>query len=243
MADNLVVFDLRGTLAHFRRPDTLATHATYPFFPRTALRGLIAAILGRTSIPEQDLCGLQLLAPVRTVAHQLSLHGKRWESGSGSDASFSRPTSIELVVNPAYRVYYHGSLAEQLNAALRQSRSHFHTYLGAAFCLTFPRWVDQLPAAHLQPLDWTTADQIETATVVPTPCVRRLDTADGRQYARVGGILYRHLGQRRFRGTIHVLYEAQARTLRFQPNANATSSPDRLIRFVQHSQHGTICLW
>jgi CRISPR-associated protein Cas5h len=41
----IVAFDLRGPVAHYRRPDTLGTHASYPFIPRTALRGLIGAVL------------------------------------------------------------------------------------------------------------------------------------------------------------------------------------------------------
>ena len=52
--DRLVVFDLRGTLADSRRPDTLGTHASYPFMPPTTLRGLIAAVLGLEYRADQD---------------------------------------------------------------------------------------------------------------------------------------------------------------------------------------------
>jgi len=34
----LLVFDLAADLGHFRRPEYTATHATYPFITRTALR-------------------------------------------------------------------------------------------------------------------------------------------------------------------------------------------------------------
>src|SRR5262249_10509528 len=61
----VVVFELRGELAHFRRPDTLGTHASYPFPTRTALRGLIAAVLGEEAWPEGGRAGLRLLGPVR----------------------------------------------------------------------------------------------------------------------------------------------------------------------------------
>jgi CRISPR-associated protein Cas5h len=30
----IVAFDVRGPLAHYRRPDTLGTHASYPFITR-----------------------------------------------------------------------------------------------------------------------------------------------------------------------------------------------------------------
>ncbi|MDZ7270941.1 MAG: CRISPR-associated protein Cas5, partial [candidate division KSB1 bacterium] len=77
----VLIFDLRGSVAHYRRPDTMGTQATYPFITRTALRGLIASMLGLDMLPEQARCGLRLLGPVRTVAQELSMHGKSWVSG------------------------------------------------------------------------------------------------------------------------------------------------------------------
>src|SRR5436309_792200 len=100
----ILIFDLRGPLAHFRRPDTLATHASYPFLTRTALRGLVGSVLGLTELPADVWAGLRLMGPVRTVAQELSLHGKTWEARSGKKNEFHRPTSIELVVKPHYRV-------------------------------------------------------------------------------------------------------------------------------------------
>src|SRR5258707_111278 len=121
----VVVFEVRGELAHFRRPDTLATHASYPFPTRTVLRGLIAAVLGEDRWSDNGRVGLRLLGPVRTVAQQLSLHGKTWEKGSGAAASFHRPTSIELVVQPHYRVYTAGPHADRLAGMLRAGKSYF----------------------------------------------------------------------------------------------------------------------
>src|SRR5947207_5703079 len=130
---DVVVFEVRGTLAHFRRPDTLGTHATYPFLPRTALRGLVGSILGLTSMPEGVQAGIRLLRPVRTVAQELSLHGKTWEAASGRPESFHRPTAIELVMEPYYRLYYAGPHATELEDRLKRRHSHYHTYLGSAF--------------------------------------------------------------------------------------------------------------
>lgn len=126
----VVAFDVRGELAHFRRPDTLGTHATYPFPTRTVLRGLIAAVLGEQAWPEGGQVGLRLLGPVRTVAQQLTMHGKTWEAGSGRPESFHRPTSVELVMQPHYRIYTAGPHADRLAGMLRTGRSHYHTYLG-----------------------------------------------------------------------------------------------------------------
>jgi CRISPR-associated protein Cas5h len=237
----VLVFDLRGSLAHFRRPDTLGTHATYPFLTRTAARGLVASILGRTSLPTEMRTGLRLLKPVRTVTQELSLHGKTWEAQSGRPDSFHRPTAVELVVEAHYRLYCAGPLVEELNGRVRGRRSEYHTYLGSAFCLTFPEWRDDVEAplvvlAEPRPL--------ECHSVVPGDAVGRLLVEEGSQYARVGGVLWDHDGEmheRRFRGrAVSVLYEVNGRSLRFEPSPR---TPETYWAFHDVPGEGTVCLW
>lgn len=237
---SLVIFELRGNLGHFRRPDTLGTHATYPFMTRTALRGLAASVLGRESVPERERTGLRLLSPVRTVAQELSLHGKTWQAGSGDERSFNRPTSIELLVQPAYRVYYHGETAEELAVRLHHGHSHYHTYLGSAFCLTFPRFVRSIQEIPLRASQEVAGETLETVAVVPTEAIKELLFDDGREYARVGGMLHRHVGGRRFRGSLSLIYEVSGKSIRFRPNRSA--DPDRW-GWVEVAEEGLICLW
>lgn len=237
----ILIFDLRGPLAHFRRPDTLATHASYPFFTRTALRGLVGSVLGLTELPADVRAGLRLLTPVRTVAQELSLHGKTWEAGSGRADSFHRPTSIELVVQPHYRIYYAGPYADELRRRLEAQQSHFHTYLGSAFCLTVPEWVRAVEAA--QPMTVEPGRLLTCVTVVPAPAVARLLPQGDCQYARVGGLLREHLGpfpERRFRGTLAVLYEVNGGPLIFE---SAQDGLDASWQFYELPDEGTACLW
>ncbi|MGE3808610.1 MAG: CRISPR-associated protein Cas5 [Gemmataceae bacterium] len=240
--ETVVVFELRGSIAHYRRPDTLGTHASYPFIPRTTLRGLIGAILGveyreeGDVLPAEARCGLCLLAPVKTVAQELSLHGKKWVRQGEQDSSFHRPTSLELVVNPHYRVFYAGPQADELADRLENRQSCFHTYLGSAFCLTFPEWVGRKPAEAIPP----DSRCIPCATVVPMPAVGRLLFDHGEQYARAGGLSREHIGGRRFRGTVSVIYEVTGRAVTFEP---ASPPTDVFWAFRQVPGEGTVCLW
>lgn len=230
----LLIFDLRGPLAHFRRPDTMGTQATYPFITRTALRGLAASILGLEALPEDPQCGIRLLAPVRTVAQELSMLGKGW-IGGGPD--FNRPTSVEIVVQPHYRVYYAGPLQDELSSRIRAGRSHYHTYLGSAYCLTFPEFVVDTEATALTP---EPGSLLECVSVVPSSVVSALRPDPGHEYARVGGVLYEHIGERRFRGTVNLLYEAHGRPTRFVLSGG--SSPYSCT-FCRVETEGTVCLW
>ena len=234
----VIVFEVRSELAHFRRPDTLATHATYPFPTRTALRGLIAAVLGEDRWSDNAHVGLRLLGPVRTVAQQLSLHGKTWEAGSGARGVFP-PSDIHRAGNTSALPRLHGRPPRRpagRDAARR--KSHFHTYLGSAFCLTFPRWVAAYDSPPVQP-----TGQIECASIVPAPAVGRLVLDAGRGCARVGGVLLEHLGpfaDRRFRGSTAVLYEPAGGSVVFEP---APRSEGAFWVFNDLPGEGMVCLW
>lgn len=241
---NLLVFDLHGSLAHFRRPDTTATHASYPFITRTALRGLLAAVLGLDALEGEAWTGIQLLSPIRTSVQELSMLGKGFLT---SGPAMNRPTAIELVVNPAYRIYYHGAWQDELASRIREGRSHYHTYLGCAYCLTKPVYVGEWNVPEVE-LD---GDNVYvTRTVLPTHAVARIVTrpsGDGlesrergiQQYGRVGGVHYEYLGERRFRGAVHLVYEKQGKPIAFVPEREPLSPPVRFAR----TEDEVICLW
>ncbi len=234
----LLVFDVAGSIAHYRRPDTAVTHATYPFPTRTALRGMLGAILG---LPEwttrEAWTGVRCLRPIRTRSQELSLLGKGWLGGSDS---FNRPTAIELVVEPAYRVYYAGPDADDLAERIRNRQSVYPTYLGSAFALTVPRFVTVEQAEELERASEVAgAAVVESPAVVPAHCVEAVEPVPGRVYARVGGVLHTHLGGRRFRRSMSFLYEPNGGSLRFRPALGPYDPPVRWVR----CSDGLVCLW
>ncbi len=228
----VLIFDLKGSLAHFRRPDTTSTHASYPFITRTALRGLLAAILGFNDGWEGEAwTGLQLLGPPRSRVQQMSMLGKYYlESGGGANKSLNRPTAVELVVEPRYRVYFVGDRLEELADLIREGRSAYHTYLGSAFALTFPAFVNLTEGDYLIP---EANEHLESVTVVPSHAVAALNLAAGAEYGRAGGMLHHYLGGRRFRGTINLIYEVSGRRrLLFSARGGELEPPVRFVRLV-----------
>ncbi len=199
----LLIFDLRASLAHFRRPDTTSTHATYPFIPRTALRGLLASVMGLDMWPEQGWTGMELLSPVQTRVQQLSLLGKGF---LGSDKTFNRPTTVEFVVNPAYRIYYTGTMIDELSERISRRQATYHTYLGSAFALSVPEFVELADTQIVSPTDFF--ESVPVKGVVPAHCIKNFVPEGPRRFARAGGMLYRALPQRRFQGSINFIYEA-----------------------------------
>ena len=225
----LLVFDLKGDIAHFRRPDTTATHASYPFITRTALRGLLGSILGLDRWTGEAWTGLQLLRPVHTKTQQLSLMGK----GYFSSGTFNRPTSLELVIKPHYRIYFYGDRFEALHEHLRQDLSVYHTYLGSAFALTKPAFVETLEGEEATPENTVTC-----LTVAPSHIVSNIEIQPGHQYVRAGGIPYESLGKQHYEGTMNFIFERSGKPFRFAPT-QGQGVPTRWVK----SQRGWISLW
>lgn len=231
----LLVFDLKGQLAHFRRPDTTATHSTYPFITRTAIRGLLGSILGLDQFQGEAWTGLKLLAPVKTRAQEMSLLGKGFlESGS----TFNRPTSVELIIQPHYRIFYTGEHLSELKQKIQDKQSVYHTYLGSAFALTFPEFITSCRAENLD-IASVQEQPLSTHTVVPTHVVNTIEAVDGAEYARAGGILYHYVGERKFRGTINMVYSTKGEPLVFYPKTGVYDPPVLFVR----ARGEVIVLW
>lgn len=204
-----LAFDVLGTVGHFRRPDTTATQMTYPFITPTAAKGLVGAILGIEDFVTADKVGIELLRPVRIVSQQMSMLGK--DPGS----SFNRPTTIELLVNPGYRIYYTGEeYTEQLLDFLSQDRVVYTTYLGAAYALTKPILFQVYSEVSYPMIE---EKEIELKTVVPTALIKKIVLKEDRYYCRAGGFLYEYIGGRCFEKSVDFLYEKDGKSISFIP--------------------------
>lgn len=233
----VLALEAKGSIAHFRRPDTLGAHATYPFIPRTTIHGLLAAIIGRESLEGEQWCGLELLSPVRTTVQELSMHGKTWLGKSNKEAEFNRPTSIELVIKPRYLIYYSGSHLEEVEKMVKSGKSYFHTYLGCAYCLTFPRFVSVNEASEI---DIDAGKEIVCQTIVPSHAIAKLIPDNSSQYGRVGAIPYEHIGERKFRGSLSLIYEVNGGSIRFIAVSSSRGLPYKICRMKEDK---IICLW
>ncbi|WP_338876717.1 type I-B CRISPR-associated protein Cas5b [Spirosoma sp. SC4-14] len=151
MNDNrLIVFELSGEYGHFRKFNTTTSPLTYPIPTRTALTGILGAILGveretaagrfpHDVIPVQELfsganCNLtvQLLAPVKRVNVGFNLLDT---GNSFFEIKKSGRTQIEfeLLKNPVFRVFVRlrdDELMDKLAKRLLNRNHHFTPYLG-----------------------------------------------------------------------------------------------------------------
>lgn len=139
-----VVFDVRAEYAHYRRPYAITTALTFPLPPRTALCGLIGAVVG---LPKDDglnelldhkaLFAVQLVEPVR-FGH-ISLNLIDTKDNRTFRPKPENPHTImryEVIREPRYRVFFsHDTLATHVHDLLAQGRTTYTPCCGLAWMI------------------------------------------------------------------------------------------------------------
>ena len=135
-----LLFNVRGRYAHFKKPETNNTPLTHDFITKTAMLGLIGAVLGierremREKFPlwsDGFLYGVQLKNAVRKESWSFTLR-----SLGGGQA----PKPLEFLRNPDFTVALAATTAEtrdvlqQFAQFLEEERAHFTPILGLHNC-------------------------------------------------------------------------------------------------------------
>lgn len=143
MAQRVVVFDVWSKYAYFRRPYSTTSALTFNFIPRSAVEGLIGAILGIASDRVYEALSSTKLAvgirnPVRKIPFATShVHSDFWKvmkaylDNKEAKGTYTSLVSLELLVEPRYRIYVDDSTIEQeLARSLLAHKTSYTPYLG-----------------------------------------------------------------------------------------------------------------
>lgn len=152
-----LVFDLWGDYAHFRKIETTTSPLTYSFPTRTALSGLIAAIMGLERDSYYDLFNsenarfaLRILSPVKKMRINVKL--------IKTDAGFflwdirenpRAPAPFEFLKEPHYRIYCwlkDEKRAKELKNSLDKHHSVYTPYLGISELIADFQFVGEFAA-------------------------------------------------------------------------------------------------
>lgn len=141
----ILVFDIFGDYAHFRKYFTNMSPTTFVVPPRTVLTGIIGALIGisKEENPEsfsleKAMISVQLTAPVNKVIMQIN--GIKADSLAklAMPVGVKRQINYEFVKKPCYRVYFtHQDQAvyEKVRNNLINHTSVYTLALGVAQCL------------------------------------------------------------------------------------------------------------
>lgn len=235
--NQLLVFDLVGPIAHFRKFYTNSSSLSYRLPPRTALAGVIAALLGRkrdTYYEELSLeharIGVALKVPVRTLIQTVNYLFTKNEGWDGSQGHTQIPVELVLPQPSApylrYRVYFtHADpeLTEELNQQLQRERYRYPLYLGLTEC---PAWVENPQCYKLQVLQSPTeALPIETA-IPASRLAGEVTLSEGLRIYK-DRMPFDFHPDRRLKAVEEVLWEAEGRPLRLPLKGEVFQLPEQ----------------
>ncbi|HHB79662.1 MAG TPA: type I-B CRISPR-associated protein Cas5 [Saprospiraceae bacterium] len=167
----ILIFDLYGEYGHFRKFNTTSSPLTYSAPTRSALIGVLGAILGveREIGPNQyaddtvPLCdffskdhtdiAIQVINPVKKVNIGFNLLDTGKSASSFFNVTNRTQIEFELLKNPKFRIFVHHSDANVLQelADRIKQRSHFFTpYLGLAQFTAIIDWVGLIDAKQVE---------------------------------------------------------------------------------------------
>ena len=163
----IIVFDIWGELAHFRRFFTTSSPLTFSFPPPTTLRGIIGAILGFSKEEyiektKELFFGIKLLSPIKKLRFGVNFiftkggggkfeptlfHDKKGDVGK----TLRTQVPIEFLKEPAYRIFLSGEdrLLNSLLNYLPYHKTEYTISLGLSECLADFRFVGEFEAESL----------------------------------------------------------------------------------------------
>lgn len=145
-AREFTVFEVAGDLAHFRRPYAITTALTFPVPPRTALCGLVGAVLGlpkneglRHFSDSDAVFGLEILEPLKTTSFSINLlDTKDNPTFRPKLVNPHTPMRYEFIRAPRYRILFsHNDLGPRLAETLRRGESEYTPCLGLAWLIAW----------------------------------------------------------------------------------------------------------
>ncbi len=159
MKGKVVLFDIWSPYGYFRRHYTTTTALTFNFIPRSALEGVVAAIIGLRSEEYHSKLqgakiGLNIINEVKKIPFStMHTHSDFWaemqaylEAKPRLGKDFHGRASLELLVQPQYRVYFnHPDFNNELVNNLKEHQTVFTPYLGTSSMIAnfdFVEYVD-----------------------------------------------------------------------------------------------------
>jgi len=249
----IVVFRYRGRYGHFRRPYTNVSSLSYPFPPRTAVAGLLGAILG---VRKEDVAetfnennariAVEMDAVVKTITHVTNFR----QDGPGDvNYSIKRPKKdwkpkplknvpaqnvstqipMELLRNPSYLIYANlNNGMDKLISRIKTERYVYTPCMGLSEFLVEVKYISVGMAEPLEP------GEFDVSTVVcKDDCALVLNHLKLEEGHNIHELKVPHLGtaQRTFTYRRY-LVNMTSKPLPVRMNERAYQYEDKIIAFL-----------
>ncbi len=162
--NKVLVFDIFGEYAHFRKYFTNMSPTTFLLPPRTVITGIIGAIIGidKAKNPEnfslkESLISVGLKKEVNKVVMQINGVKANSLSTLTMPVGQKRQINYEFVKNPLYRIYFSHNNTELYNKLKMKLEEHQAVYsisLGSAQCLANYDYIGEFDLSEVESPDF-----------------------------------------------------------------------------------------
>lgn len=174
----VLVFDIWGEYAHYKKIYATTSAVSYCLPPKTSLYGYVGAILGLEKNQylnyfqnKECLIGIQLLNPIVMQRININL---RAVLGRMKQTDNRKPTMMEFVYQPKYRIYfYHKNLEtyNRLKESLIEKCAVYTPSMGLASLISNFEFIDELDATLIR----TSNQSVKIDSVVPKSQFQKFD--------------------------------------------------------------------
>jgi len=222
MPEKFLVFDVWGDYAHFKKYYTTSSPLTFSVPPRTAVIGLISAIIGKDKkeylalmTKDKAEIAIQVINPIKKIriTHNLiNTKGGFWRPTKRSNHAPRTQICFEYLKNPKFRIYFRHFDSTIYNMLKQHLEKHLSVYtpcLGLSELIADFNFVAEYPVSKIL----TDENFSEIQTVLPLSQVIELDLLQsGKKYLKER-IPVEMLPDRIVTEYSEVLYEIEGKTI------------------------------
>jgi len=170
----VLVFDIWGDLAHFKRFYTTSSPLTFSFPPPTTIKGILGAIIGcdkeeYIDVFSRDRCkiSIQILKPIKKIRlglNYINTKGNFWRPTKHGKHEARTQIPAEFVKNPYYRIYVShkdGKIFDRLEEYVKSHRTFYTVSLGLSELLADFRYAGVLEFME------RVEGEVEISSVIP----------------------------------------------------------------------------
>ena len=234
-----LIFDVFGEYGCFRIPYTTTSVVSYPFPPRTAITGLVAAILGLKKESyehifneENSQISIQVLSPLKKIRVGLNLndtkHGITLKEISKKTKTPRTQIPFEFIKDCNYRIYIwlkDKELFNKLEEHLSSHTSVYTPYLGVAFGLADFKFIGKYKTEK------KSGEEILIHSVVPKKYINNMIVQSDKKYLVINRVPHYMNNLREVTKFEDFIYEAEGKPILFR---NIEYDKVKLENEIQH---------
>lgn len=182
--DKFLVFDVWGDYAHFKKYYTTSSPLTFSIPPRTAIIGLISAIIGKgkeeylsVMAKNKSKIAIRIIKPIKKIRitqNLIDTKGGYWRPVKRGNLTGRTQIRFEYLKEPRFRIYFSHSdigIYEILKNNLKEHKSVYTPYLGISECIADFVFIDEVSIDNI----CDSYDFININTVIPLDVIEEID--------------------------------------------------------------------